>query len=209
MEFPCYDFCGSDIMYQETQEQPPCFRKNLVGSKGQEYSGGGRRNLRGYQRKKKTVPVRVSGIPKKVIQEYIIMGLLSPCYFFLCGEMNQCLWGFFCFLCFPTEFQSILLGSALAEAWDSSTSEKHINYSEAQSMIKQFHPPNQRMCLSIESKRGTHPLLDEDFLRAKNRSSSDQTSTVLPLSRVCVSGGLFSSSPTYLGMTPPLLLLLI
>lgn len=46
-EFPCYDFCGSDIMYQETQGQPPCFRKNLVGGKGQEYSGGGRRNLGG------------------------------------------------------------------------------------------------------------------------------------------------------------------
>lgn len=80
------------------------------------------------------------------------------------------------FFFFSTEFQSSLHGSALAEALDTSASEKHFNYSEAQSSSSS----NQSVCLSIE-RRETNTLLDEDFLRAKNRPGSHQASTVLPL----------------------------
>ena len=43
-------------------------RKNLVGE-GQGYPEGGEKEHRGHQKKRKSMPVRVLGIPKKAIQE--------------------------------------------------------------------------------------------------------------------------------------------
>lgn len=77
---------------------------------------------------------RGSGILKEGTQAYTTKGLHAPCCS-LCDEMNQCFYFFF------SEFQNILHRSALAEARDTSTSEKHFNYSEALSVVKQFHPP--------------------------------------------------------------------
>lgn len=61
--------------------------------------------------------------------------------FLLSDKMNPCLYFFF-----PTEFQSIPHGSALAEALDRSASEKHLNYSETPHVVQRFHPPPTREC---------------------------------------------------------------
>lgn len=63
-----YDFCGPSVMYQEPQERPPRFRKNLVGG-GARIPWGWGEGCRGCQGKGKSLLVRVLGIPKKVIQE--------------------------------------------------------------------------------------------------------------------------------------------
>ena len=146
-------FCCLDIMYQEPQEQPSCFRNNMSwGIKN--ILGVGIKNLRdirGIGRAWQGL-----GNPQEMAQEYTIKGLLAPCYsLFVMKYIDASSSSSFFF----TEFQSILHGSALAEAWDTSTSEKHFNYSEALSVVKQFHPPkSERVSEYRKQERDSSPL---------------------------------------------------
>lgn len=93
--------------------------RTLLG-RSKDIPGVGRRNTEGIRRKGRACQLGSWESPRKRYRNQLHGGsALFPL------SDNQCF--------FFTEFQGILHGSALAEALDTSESEKRFNYSEAQS----------------------------------------------------------------------------
>lgn len=110
-------------------------------------------------------------------------------------EINQCFSFFFPPLSFKASFTD-----QHQQTLDTSTSEKHFNYREAQSEVQRFHPPLIRVCLSIKLRE--RDSSSRIFLGLKTGPIVTR-----PALSSHFQGGLSSSSLTRLGTAHTLLLL--